>query len=43
MIDGWSGKVQWNVKNRKRSHLDIKDITDIDYACTNRVCQDFKI
>ena len=25
------------------SHLNMKDITDADYAHTNRVCKDFKI
>ena len=40
------GKIQWNFviwKRRFYSHLNLKDITDADYAHAKRVWKDFEI
>ena len=38
-IHGWLGKI----KGRFTSHLNIGDITDVDYTFAKRVCKDFKV
>ena len=43
--DDWEkiNEVLLGEKENFYSHLNMKDITDADYAHTNRVCKDFKI
>ena len=46
-IHGWFRKIQWNTITTKKksfqSHLNMEDITDVDYTHAKRVRKDFKI
>ena len=46
-IHGWFRKIQWNTitikKKSFQSHLNMEDITDVDYTHAKRVRKDFKI
>ena len=45
-IYGWLGKIYWNIITLKKyfySHLNLKDITDEDFAHKKRACKDFEI
>ena len=44
-MDEWEkfNETSLNGKKDFYSHLNMKDITDVDYTCAKKVCKDFEI